>query len=282
MVFDNSNKARFSDTEYDTFRKFLEQSCGILLGENKHYLIDSRLRRMMMQHKFANLTELVKMAEKRGNESFRQAVIDAMTTNETLWFRDKHPFDYFRDTLLPEIFQSQDGPPRVWCCASSTGQEPYSLSICVEEYRRKQGPAARKDLNILATDIATSVLDQARSGQYDVLAINRGLTQDRLTMHFRPTPSGQQEVRPEVRQRVDFRQFNLKDPFVTLGRFDVVFCRNVLIYFSTELQTDILRKIHSVLKPGGYLFVGGSETPKGLSQFFTMKYYNPGVVYQKK
>jgi chemotaxis protein methyltransferase CheR len=282
MVFDSSNKARFSDTEYDTFRKFLEQSCGILLGENKHYLIDSRLRRMMTQHNFANLTELVKMAEKRGNEVFRQGVIDAMTTNETLWFRDKHPFDYFRDSILPEIFQAQDGPSRVWCCASSTGQEPYSLSMCVEEYRRKQGPTARKDLTVLATDIATSVLDQARSGQYDVLAINRGLTQDRLTVHFRPTPNGQQEVRPEIRQRVDFRQFNLKDPFVTLGRFDVVFCRNVLIYFSTDLQTEILRKIHSVLKPGGYLFVGGSETPKGLAQYFTMKYYNPGVVYQKK
>lgn len=281
-MFDSSGKSRFADADYEVFRRFLEHSCGILLGENKNYLIDSRLRKILADHKINLLADLVRLVERRGNEPLRQAVIDAMTTNETLWFRDKHPFEYFSNSLLPELFQSPDSGLRIWCAAASTGQEPYTISMCIDEYRRKNPVAARKDISILATDIALSVLDQAKSGIYDPLAINRGLSQEKLNQYFKPSGNGQWEIKPEIRQRVDFRQLNLKDPFAPLGRFDVVFCRNVLIYFSTELQTDILRKIHSVLKPGGYLFLGGSETPKGLSQYFTMRYYTPGVVYQKK
>lgn len=281
-MFDSSGKSRFTDADYEVFRRFLEHSCGILLGENKNYLIDSRLRKILAEQKLTLLADLVRLVERRGSESLRQIVIDAMTTNETLWFRDKHPFEYFTATLLPELFQSTDPGYRIWCAASSTGQEPYTISMCVDEYRKKTVASGRKDISILATDIALSVLDQARAGIYDPLALNRGLSQDRLNQYFKPAGNGQWEIKPEIRQRVEFKQLNLKDSFVSLGRFDVVFCRNVLIYFSTELQTEILRKIHGVLKPGGFLFLGGSETPKGLSQFFTMRYYTPGVIYQKK
>lgn len=280
MVFDTSGKSRFSDADYEVFRRFLEQSCGILLGENKNYLIDSRLRRILADQKITVLADLVRLIERRGSESIRQSVIDAMTTNETLWFRDKHPFDYFTTTLLPELLQSSDPNYRIWCAASSTGQEPYTISMCVDEFRKKTG--ARKEISMLATDIAISVLDQAKSGIYDQLALNRGLSQERLAQYFKPLPNGQWEVKPEIKQRVEFKQLNLKDSFLSLGKFDVIFCRNVLIYFSTELQTEILRKIHGVLKPGGFLFLGGSETPKGLSQYFNMRYYTPGVIYQKK
>lgn len=281
-MFDSSGKSRFADADYEVFRRFLEHSCGILLGENKNYLIDSRLRKILADNKITLLADLVRLAERRGNEPLRQAVIDAMTTNETLWFRDKHPFEYFSGNLLPELFQSQESSLRIWCAASSTGQEPYTISMCIDEYRRKNPVAARKDISILATDIAISVLDQAKAGVYDPLALNRGLSQEKLNQYFKPTGNGQWEIKSDIKQRVEFRQLNLKDSFAPLGRFDVVFCRNVLIYFSTDLQTEILRKIHGVLKPGGYLFLGGSETPKGLSQYFTMRYYTPGVVYQKK
>lgn len=281
-MFDTSGKSRFTDADYEVFRRFLEQSCGILLGENKNYLIDSRLRRILADQNISLLADLVRMVERRGSEAIRQAVIDAMTTNETLWFRDRHPFEYFGTTLLPELFQSTDGNCRIWCAASSTGQEPYTISMCVDEYRKKNPSAARKEVSILATDIALNVLDQAKAGIYDPLALNRGLAQERLNQYFKPLQNGQWEIKQEIKQRVDFKQLNLKDSFAPLGRFDVVFCRNVLIYFSTELQTEILHKIHSVLKPGGFLFLGGSETPKGLSQYFSMRYYTPGVIYQKK
>lgn len=281
-MFDNSGKSRFTDADYEVFRRFLEQSCGILLGENKNYLIDSRLRKIFAEQKISLLADLVRLAERRGNEALRQAVIDAMTTNETLWFRDKHPFEYFSASLLPELFQSTEPSLRIWCAASSTGQEPYTISMCIDEYRRKNPAHARRDVSILATDIASSVLDQAKAAIYDPLALNRGLSQEKLNQYFRPLANGQWEVKPEIRQRVEYKQLNLKDSYSALGRFDIVFCRNVLIYFSTDLQTEILRKMHGVLKPGGYLFLGGSETPKGLSQFFNMRYYTPGVVYQKK
>ncbi len=164
MVFDSSGKSRFADADYEVFRRFLEQSCGILLGENKNYLIDSRLRKILADQKVTLLADLVRLVERRGNEVLRQAVIDAMTTNETLWFRDKHPFEYFNSTLLPDIFQSQESNLRIWCAASSTGQEPYTISMCIDEYRRKNPVAARKDVSILATDIALSVLEQAKAG----------------------------------------------------------------------------------------------------------------------
>ncbi|CBL44724.1 Methylase of chemotaxis methyl-accepting protein [gamma proteobacterium HdN1] len=281
MSFEASSRSRFNDADYAIFRQFLEKSCGILLGENKNYLIDSRLRKILSDQKISSLADLVRLVERRGNELLRQTVIDAMTTNETLWFRDRHPFEYFSSTLLPELMQSSDVVGRIWCAASSTGQEPYTISMCIDEYRKKN-PLVRRDVSILATDISAGVLEQARSGVYDSLAINRGLSQDRLSRYFKALPNNQWEVKPEIRQRVEYRQLNLKDSLASLGRFDVVFCRNVLIYFSTDLQAEILRKIHGVLKPNGHLFLGGSETPKGLSQYFSMRYYTPGVIYQKK
>ncbi|MCG8314817.1 MAG: protein-glutamate O-methyltransferase CheR [Pseudomonadales bacterium] len=279
MVFDSSSGSKFKEQEYAEFRTFLERNCGILLGENKNYLIDSRLRKIIRDCKFDSLQDLIRKIQGFGNESLKQSVIDAMTTNETLWFRDRHPFEYFKNQLLDEISKSTDPNPKIWCAASSSGQEPYSISICVEE-QRKIKPGTR-DIKILATDISRTILDQAKNGAYDSLALNRGMSSDRLQQHFVALDSKQWQVKPNIKQRIEFRQYNLKDNFTALGRFDVVFCRNVLIYFSAELQNDILRKIHGVLKPGGYLFLGGSETPRGLNELFSVKYYSPGVVYQK-
>lgn len=268
-----------TEEEYAQFRVFLEKNCGILLGENKNYLIDSRLRKVFRESNVASLGALVKAISGYGQEPLRQTVIDAMTTNETLWFRDRHPFEFFKNELAPELARNNEPSLRIWCAACSSGQEPYSLSICLEELKRTR-PAMR-DISILATDISRGILDHARNGIYDSLALNRGMTPDRLTQHFDVLDSKQWQIKPNIKRRVDFRSFNLKDSFVALGRFDVVFCRNVLIYFSAELQNDILRKIHGVLKPGGYLFLGGSETPRGLNELFSVRYYSPGVVYQK-
>ena len=279
MVMTGSDSSRHTEAEYAEFRAFLEKNCGIVLGANKNYLIDSRLRKILRDNQIASLSELIRLITGYGKDQLRQSVIDAMTTNETLWFRDRHPYEFFKDQLVPELSRSGDSNLRIWCAACSSGQEPYSLSICLEELRRTK-PGLR-DMSILATDISRSILDQARNGIYDSLALNRGMSPDRLSQHFDSLDPKQWQVKANIKRRIEFRQYNLKDSFVSLGKFDVVFCRNVLIYFSAELQNEILRKIHGVLKPGGYLFLGGSETPRGLNELFSVRYYSPGVVYQK-
>lgn len=281
MVFPSRDSSRFGEGEYAQFRQYLEKACGILLGDNKNYLIDSRLRKLMKEQKLESLTDLVRDIERPGSRNLRQEVIDAMTTNETLWFRDRHPFTHLQDTILPELAKNP-GEIAIWCAACSTGQEPYSISICVEEVRRRHMSLANKQIRILATDISARVLDQAKKGIYEPLALKRGMPDDRLNQHFKPLADNSWEIKPEIRKRIDFRPINLKENFITIGKFDVVFCRNVLIYFSSELQQQIITNIHRVLKPGGVLFLGGSETPKGLNDLFEIQYYTPGVVYLKK
>lgn len=281
MVFPSRDNSRFDESEYAQFRHYLEKTCGILLGDNKNYLIDSRLRKLMKEQKLSSLAELTREIERPGARNLRQEVIDAMTTNETLWFRDRHPFLYLQDVLLPELAKNP-GEISIWCAACSTGQEPYSISICVEEIRRRHMNLANKQIKVLATDISARVLDQAKKGIYEPLALKRGMTDDRLNQYFRPLSDDSWEIKPEIQRRIEFRPINLKENFITLGKFDVVFCRNVLIYFSSELQQQIITNIHRVLKPDGILFLGGSETPKGLNDLFEIQYYSPGVVYRKK
>lgn len=281
MVFSAPNSSQFTDAEYGSFRQFLEKSCGILLGDNKNYLIDSRLRKILKDNDLATLGHLIREIDRAGSSRLRQQVIDAMTTNETLWFRDRHPFEYLQSTVLPELAKSP-GEIAIWCAACSSGQEPYSISMCVEEIRRKNFNLTNKTVRILATDISSKVLEVARRGLYEPLTLKRGMSEERLDLFFKHDNEGAWEVKPEIRRRVEFRPINLKENFINIGKFDIVFCRNVLIYFSSDLQKQIVTNIHRVLNPGGLLFLGGSETPKGLNDLFEIRYYTPGVVYVKK
>lgn len=281
MTFPSSSQSSFSNDDYAGFRQFLERNCGILLGDNKNYLIDSRLRNILKENNIASLSELVRNIDRPGLARLKQQVIDAMTTNETLWFRDRHPFEFLQSTLLPELAK-RPGDINIWCAACSTGQEPYSISICVEELRRKNFNFTNKNVRILATDISSKVLESAKRGSYEPLTLKRGMSDERLDQFFKHDNEGAWEINPEIKRRIDFRPINLKDSFVNLGKFDIVFCRNVLIYFSSDLQKQIITNIHRVLNPGGHLFLGGSETPKGLNDLFEIRYYTPGVVYVKK
>ncbi len=281
MVFDSSSGSRFAEAEYAQFRSFLERSCGIVLNESKNYLIDSRLRRILVDQNITSLEELTRKIEQPGHDLLRQTVIDAMTTNETLWFRDRHPFDYLKSQIIPELMSGSGAQPRIWCAACSSGQEPYSISICFEEFRKLK-PGSFKEPKIIATDISRTILQAARQGIYEALTLNRGMSQERLSENFDKISNTQWQVKKHLRERIEFRSFNLKDSFSILGQFDVIFCRNVLIYFSSDLQNEILRKAHGILKSGGYLFLGGSETPRGLNDLFEVIYYSPGVVYRKK
>lgn len=267
-----------SRKDFDSFRSYLERVCGILLGDNKEYLVSSRLRTIMEEQKLTNLSELVERIER--NSQLREKVVDAMTTNETLWFRDAHPFRILREQLLPEL-SKEKRPIDIWCAASSTGQEPYSISIELEEYKRKN-PGALTGERIIATDISPTALDIARKAEYEKLVLSRGMTDEYLKRYFKEVQEGRWKLNPEITNRVQYRSLNLLHTYSMLGRFDLVFCRNVLIYFSSDLKLDILRRMHGVLKPGGYLFLGASESLSGLSDLYEMRQCSPGIIYRKK
>lgn len=270
--------------EYQVFSTFLRDACGIDLGANKQYLVSTRVRRILVEHNLRSLNELTRLIQQDGQKSLRQKVIDAMTTNETFWFRDSYPFEYLAKTLLPALAKQQKSPEktRIWSAACSSGQEPYSISMVVEEGMRGIFSMRCNDADILATDVSASVLESAKLAVYDRLSLVRGLSSQRTNDFFVQIDADSWRLKDSVRNRVRFRPLNLQESFYLLGRFDVVFCRNVLIYFSTDLKTEILRKIHGVLNPGGILFLGSSESISGLSDLYEMVNCNPGVAYRAK
>lgn len=265
---------------YEEFRTFLEKACGIVLGDNKQYLVSSRLSKLMAENGIPDLRELTTRLQLISQRALREAVIDAMTTNETLWFRDNHPYTIFRERLLPELQKTARGPIRIWSAACSSGQEPYSISMCTEEYRMASMGALRQPVEIVATDLSRLMLDACRSAEYDQLSLARGLSPERLQRFFEKASGDRYRVKREVVQRVRFQSLNLLDSYLGLGKFDIVFCRNVLIYFSGERKLDILRRIHGALKPQGYLILGASEGLAEVTQFFQMVQCSPGIIYR--
>lgn len=266
-----------SNSEYEAFHKFLESAVGIVLGENKHYLVSSRLNRVMLDSGMKSLSDLLERANR--DMRFRERVVDAMTTNETSWFRDAHPFDTLKEAVLPVYSKKSAKTLRVWSAACSTGQEPYSISMCVQEYAMSNPGALRAEVEIVATDISPSSLEDAKSGVYDEMALARGLSPERRARFFWKK-GNVVEVRPEIRSRVNFRAFNLSQSYAPLGRFDVIFCRNVLIYFSTDFKRDVLQRMSATLNPGGYLILGGSESMANYCDAFQMVRVANGVIYQ--
>lgn len=269
--------------DFQLFREFLEKSSGIVLGDNKQYLVASRLNRLLEQQGITSLGELVRRIQASPRAGLREAVIDAMTTNETLWFRDVYPFEVLKNKLIPEFIKDNPGQRlRIWSAACSSGQEPYSLSMSIDEFERSNLGQLRAGAQIVATDLSGSILTAAKSAEYDSLSVARGLSQERLTRYFDPLAPGRWQVKAPIRSRVEFRALNLLESYAMLGKFDIVFCRNVLIYFSADVKKDILRRMHGVLKPGGYLMLGASEALNGLPELFQMVQCSPGIVYRAR
>ncbi|WP_297794591.1 protein-glutamate O-methyltransferase CheR [uncultured Marinobacter sp.] len=274
-------KADITPQEYEAFKTFLQDACGILLGDNKQYLVKSRLRRILEEHQLTTLGELLNRLNRAGHSNLKEVVIDAMTTNETLWFRDNHPFRILQEKLLPEFAERNSMQPlRIWSSACSTGQEPYSVAMIIEEFRR-QRPGKLRDVKLTATDISKSVLEVARRGEYEMIAIGRGLSPERQKQFFTPSLNGGWQIRPQIKSMVEFKELNLLERYM-FGKFDIVMCRNVLIYFSAELKKDILTRIHATLNPGGYLILGASESLNGLPHLYEMVQCHPGIIYRKK
>lgn len=271
------------DPDFDQFRVFLEKTCGILLGNNKQYLVSSRLNKLMEQQGLKNLGDLVRKIQAQPRGGLREQVVDAMTTNETLWFRDTYPFEVLRTRVLPEMLKGVPGQRlRIWSAACSSGQEPYSLSMTIDEYERNSPSQPKTAIQIVATELSGTMLAASKAAEYDSLAIARGLSSERLQRYFDVKTPGRWVVKPAVRSRVEFRVQNLLDSYAVLGKFDIVFCRNVLIYFSADVKKDILKRIHATLKPGGYLFLGASEALNGLPELYQMVQCSPGIIYKAK
>jgi len=276
-------RIQLGNTEFQEFRDYLQNIAGIDLGHNKQYLVATRIRRILIDYECSSLAELTRLIKSDSNRAVRQKVIDAMTTNETFWFRDNYPYEHFRKMLLPDLAdKSKDSRIRIWSAACSSGQEPYSLSIVVEEFLRSKLGVSSLPLEIIATDLSSQILDSAKQGEYDRLSIARGLSEERLRNFFEHPHPDYWRVKPNIRQRVTFKPLNLQESYLLLGKFDVVFCRNVLIYFSADLKCDILKRIRGTMRPGGYLFLGSSESLAGASELFDMVHCNPGVVYRAK
>ncbi|WP_077341450.1 CheR family methyltransferase [Pseudocolwellia agarivorans] len=272
---------QLDEKSYNEFRMFLEQQCGIVLGENKQYLVKSRLAPLMTTFNIDSLAVLVKKTLSPAERQLRAAVIDAMTTNETLWFRDEYPFELLKSKILPELSE-RNSSLKIWSAASSSGQEPYSIAMAIQEFQQSNSKAFPLGIQITGTDISTTMLDHCKYGHYDSLALSRGLSDERKRRFFEASDNGMWKVKDSVKKMVNFRQLNLLNSYSLMGRFDLVFCRNVLIYFSPEIKTKILSQIHGTLSPKSYLFLGASESLSGLSQDFDMIRCNPGIVYQKQ
>ncbi|WP_281174734.1 CheR family methyltransferase [Marinobacterium jannaschii] len=270
-----------SESDFETFSRFLEDSCGILLAKHKQYLVQSRLGRIMQEQNCEVLPDLVKRLNGPAGNRLRDQVIDAMTTNETLWFRDNHPYEILSKRLLPEVAEgSRFGKIRIWSAACSSGQEPYSISMVIDEFKKRNPTLLKGGEEIVATDISTDILAQARQGVYETLALGRGLSRSRLETYFDEKADGCWGVKAPIKSRVRFQNLNLLGSYSGLGQFDIIFCRNVLIYFSAERKTEILRKMHKALRPGGYLLLGASESLSGLSDCYQMIHCRPGIIYK--
>ncbi len=283
--FNDRGCETYSSVTYNRFRSYLESACGIMLGENKQFLVESRINKILLSNGISDLDALVNALESSPGFALKQQVVDAMTTNETMWFRDAHPYDWVRNHLFKAIAKtSRDHPSelRIWSAACSTGQEPYSMSMLVEEALRSGALPSSVQVKIIATDISKSALSSAQKGIYNERTLLRGMQESYISRYFIPSCSGCFEVRPNVKQRIEFRQANLKESFAFLGKFDLVLCRNVLIYFSSDLKRDILKRMHATIRPKGYLFLGGSESLNGLPDHFEMVKYHPGIVYRAK
>lgn len=269
-----------SDQEYRDFSRFLESQCGIVLGNSKQYLVRSRLSPLVNRYSLDSLSDLLKQVITGRNRDLRVAAVDAMTTNETLWFRDTYPFTVLAEKLLPEVAANKR-PIKIWSAASSSGQEPYSMAMTILELQSRR-PGMLSSVQITATDISSTMLETCKAGIYDNLALSRGLSPERRRMFFEDVGDGRMKINDKAKRMVNFRPQNLMDSYSLLGKFDIIFCRNVLIYFSQEMKSQVLNQMAASLNPGGYLLLGASESLTGLTDKFEMVRCNPGIIYKLK
>ena len=244
----------------------LKTASGLVLTKEKTYLLESRLNPIANRRNFSSLEALVREVRKGDDPALEKEIVEAMTTNESFFFRDKSPFDNFRESVLPELLKlkAHRRQLRIWCAAASNGQEPYSLAMILKDMGAQINGW---NIEILGTDIATNVIERAKMGLYSQFEVQRGMPIQMLIKYFSEV-GDMWQVSPEIRSMVTFKPFNLLDSYATLGSFDVVFCRNVLIYFDQDTKADVLSRLAQIMPDHGTLFLGAAETVLGLCPKF--------------
>ena len=264
--------------DFDYVRLLLREQAGIRLDPGKEYLVETRLLPVAKQAGYASLSELIRNLRGRPLQRLHRQVVEALMTNETQFFRDVHPFEALKTTILPELIQNRSAMRQlnVWCAAASTGQEPYSLAMLMADSFPE---VANWNVQCLASDLSEEVLARARQGCYRPIEVSRGLPALMLMKYFRKEGTGWQ-IAEQVRRQVEFRNINLVIDWPPLPRMDIIFMRNVLIYMDTETKKTILARVRQLLKPDGYLFLGSTETTINLDSEFRQVPVQSTVCYQ--
>jgi chemotaxis protein methyltransferase CheR len=247
-------------------KDFVKKQSGLDLGEDKRYLVENRLMPIARLKQFKDINDLVTNLQQKGDPELARMVTEAMTTNESFFFRDVKPFDQFKALVLPHLIKTRAGTKsiRIWSAACSTGQEPYSLAMILREYASQ---IAGWRIEIIGTDLSTDVLEKAKAGSYSQFEVQRGLPIQLLVKYFKQNGERWQ-IDPGIRAMVQYKMFNLLQDPVSLGRFDVVFCRNVLIYFDNLTKGQVLGQISKQMPDDGFLYLGGAETVLGVTEKF--------------
>jgi chemotaxis protein methyltransferase CheR len=264
-----------TELEFEFLRAFLKTRSGLALTPEKRYLVESRLSPICRRFEMDNLSQLVTVLKGGRGANIENAVVEAMTTNETFFFRDKGPFDLFKEVLLPRYLTARASTRRlrIWCAAASTGQEPYSLAMLLKEASSR---LAGWQIEIVATDISTEVLEKAKTGVYNQFEVQRGLPIQLLVKYFKQN-GDQWQISQQIRSMVDYRPLNLIKDFARLGTFDIVYCRNVLIYFDKPTKADVLQRLSNAMAPDGALLLGAAETVIGLTEALSPDPVNRGL-----
>lgn len=264
---------------FNFITKLVRSKSAIVLESGKAYLVESRLSPVARELGLKNIAELVSELQKPGSQKLTQRVVEAMTTNETSFFRDIHPFTALKEKIIPSLIQrrAKEKSLSIWSNACSSGQEPYTIAMLIAEHF-----PILKDwkVRIISSDLSSQILDRARLGEFNQTEVNRGLPMNFLLKYFTKNES-QWKIRDDIRKMVEFRELNLVEPFpALLPAMDIVFLRNVLIYFSPETKSEILKKVHKVMRKDSYLFLGGSETTMNLNVSFEREQFGSAVCYR--
>lgn len=254
-------------SDFDIYKDLLYNASGLVITPDKSYLLDSRLDPIARKWEYANLEEMSKALKGIPNAALKKDIIEAMTTNETSFFRDMKPFKFFENIILPYMKEKRSSTKRVkiWCAASSSGQEPYSLAILLKE-KAFQMPGWT--FEITATDISDDILEQAAKGTYSQFEIQRGLPIQYLMKYFTQV-NEKWVINDDIKNMIKFRNFNLLSSLYSFGTIDVIFCRNVLIYFDDKTKGEVLAKMAKLLPEDGFLLLGGAETVLGITDKFS-------------
>jgi chemotaxis protein methyltransferase CheR len=255
-----------TNDDFDYLCKLLKERSGLVLTRDKAYLLESRLLPVARKHNLKTLEEMVPIVRSRPTGDLMKEIVEAMTTNESFFFRDIKPFEQFTSFVLPALIKARADKKviRIWSAACSSGQEPYTLAMLLAEQAAK---LAGWRIEILATDLSTEILEKAEAGLYSQFEVQRGLPIQYLVKYFKQQ-GDRWQIDAGLRGRVRFRTFNLLEDPTSLGTFDVIFCRNVLIYFDQPTKTTVLSRLHKIMTPDGFLYLGGAETVLGISDKF--------------